>query len=292
MSCYTRRRTNWNLKCCWFVRQRALMFTIMWLAAHAQKEHGCGSSTWWPAMNTGIALKIRGFTLFYGRWNCPGLLRCGVILLHDNVSPHTAKQTRKLLKTFLLGNVWNFPMKSGFGTQPLPSVSRLKGTFPQDIVSPAMKTSSMLPGMTVYASELDKLTIRCGKYLKPSSGCVEILLTKDTFILYCQLPLFNSCLWFIDTVNLISGPLSYYKVYGKRSRRNDFRQLIRLVHCPSASRLERYSFTSLTIKGLYWTVCCRSEVAQFWGLFTAFSFSLSPEGCNRHGIFLEGKQRE
>ena len=102
--------------------------------------------------------------------------------------------------------------------------------------------------MTVYTSELDKLTICCGRYLKPSRGCVEKLLTKDTFILCCQLPLFNSYLWFVDTVNLISGPLSYYKVYGKKTRRNGVRHLIRLVRSPSASRLERYSFTSLTSK--------------------------------------------
>lgn len=35
-------------------------------------------------------LEVRGFTLFYGRGSCPGLLSCGVVLLHDNVCPHTA----------------------------------------------------------------------------------------------------------------------------------------------------------------------------------------------------------
>jgi hypothetical protein len=37
--------------------------------------------------------------------------------------------------------------------------------------------------VTFYASEMDKFTILCNKYLKPSRGCVEKLLTNDAFIL-------------------------------------------------------------------------------------------------------------
>ena len=51
---------------------------------------------------------------------------------------------------------------------------------------------------------------------QPSKGSVENLLTNGTFILCFQLPLLNSCLWFIGTVNLITGPLSYYEGHGKR----------------------------------------------------------------------------
>jgi hypothetical protein len=47
-------------------------------------------------------MEVGAFTLFYGGGNCPGLLSCGVILLHDNACPHTAKQARKLLKHFYL----------------------------------------------------------------------------------------------------------------------------------------------------------------------------------------------
>ena len=121
----------------------------------------------------------------------------------------------------MFGNVGNSPMKSEFGTQRPPSVSRLKGAL--------LRTSSHLrwkrQGYCHHLAaqrELDSVPPRWTNLpfsltnMSTVKGQCWKLLTNGKFSLCFQLPLLNSCLWFIGTVNLITGPLSYYEGHGKR----------------------------------------------------------------------------
>ena len=70
--CYQRRRTRWNFKRCWYrpIRQRALVFTVMWFEAHAQKKHSCSRSTWWPTWQTGLSWLSEELQAYCGHEKC------------------------------------------------------------------------------------------------------------------------------------------------------------------------------------------------------------------------------
>jgi hypothetical protein len=120
-----------------------LVFKVTWFEAHAQKEHSCGSSTWWPTWWTCIVWESVELHDFFYQGKCPGLSDV-VIPLRNKARPHTAQQTRKLCRISIGKRRTIIHTVRIWHPTSLLCLLPWKRTC-QDNVSPATKTWNVLP---------------------------------------------------------------------------------------------------------------------------------------------------
>jgi hypothetical protein len=205
--------------------QRALVSRSSDSSHTLTQEHNCGSSTWWPTWKTGLAWRFDELRGFCGQSKCHNLFSDSVIHLRVHAQPHMAQQTRKCVRS-LVGKHWtiyhtfriwhptifiSFHLWRSTG-QDVFSPSTIFFTFDED-VKPATTTWLTQQGHAFHAFGMDKLIIRFGKWFNCQGDSVEKYRTCDSFTLQCQLSLLKSCLWYVDTVNLLCHPLSYVLFY-------------------------------------------------------------------------------